>query len=116
MIFVRHTNQKDVIGYMEDYRYKDFIKEQLKLSRDIIYAAEPKLIVVLNAGVREVFKWMFKIDINNDFDDELGAYLIDINKKVPVVFTGMLSGQRALDLGTKRTLQWQIQRILKMID
>ena len=113
MLYIRHTNQKDVINYFDDYKFKDFILEQLLLSRDIICAAEPKLIVVLNAGVREIIKNLFCLDLNNDFDDELGAYIIDIGKRVPVIFTGMLSGQRALDLGSKRTLQWQIQRILR---
>lgn len=113
MLYIRHTNQKEVINFFDDYIYKDFILEQLLLSRDIICAAEPKLIVVLNAGVREIIKNLFRIDLNNDFDDELGAYIIDIGKRVPVIFTGMLSGQRALDLGSKRTLQWQIQRLLR---
>lgn len=113
MLYIRHTNQKEVINFFDDYKYKDFILEQLLLSRDIICAAEPKLIVVLNAGVREIIKNLFRIDLNNDFDDELGAYIIDIGKRVPVIFTGMLSGQRALDLGSKRTLQWQIQRLLR---
>ena len=115
ILFVRHTNQKDIENLMQQRNYRVFFKEQLELSRDIIRATSPELIVVLNARVREVFKKMFPSDYDNSFDEELGAYIVDIGKEIPVVFSGMLSGQRALDLGSKRTLQWQIQRIMKRV-
>lgn len=113
ILFVRHTSQKDVELLMQDNAYAQFFKEQIELSCEIIRAASPRLIVVLNAGVREIFKnQMFPSDYDNNYDDKIGAYIIDIGNKVPVIFSGMLSGQRALDLGSKQTLKWQIQRIL----
>lgn len=116
ILFVRHTNQKEVEQMMNRYEYQVFFDEQLKLSKEIIQSVEPRLIVVLNAGVRNLFKQIFPFDYENIFDDELGAYVINIGKKVPVIFTGMLTGQRAIDLGTKRSLIWQIQRIIKLAD
>ena len=112
ILFIRHTNQKDVVKYMESDNYRDFLVEQLLLSREIIRAAEPKMIVVLNAAVRDIFQRMFSFDWTADYDNGLGAHIVTIDKKVPVLFSGMLSGQRALDLGSKRALQWHIQRIL----
>ena len=113
ILFIRHTEQKGVVSYMQDEKYRDFLAGQLLLSRDIILAARPKLIVVLNAAVRDVFQWLFPFDWKADFDENLGAHLVTIDKKVPVIFSGMLSGMRALDLGSKRSLQWHIQHILK---
>ena len=98
---------------MQDNDFAQFFKEQLDLSCEIIREATPKLIVVLNAGVREIFqKQMFPSDYDSNYDDKLGAHIIDIGNKVPVIFSGMLSGQRAIDLGTKQTLRWNIQRII----
>lgn len=113
ILYVRHTNQKDVEILMQDNDFAQFFKEQLDLSCEIIREATPKLIVVLNAGVREIFqKQMFPSDYDSNYDDKLGAHIIDIGNKVPVIFSGMLSGQRAIDLGTKQTLRWNIQRII----
>ncbi len=115
ILFIRHTDQKDVMKYMTADNYRDFIAGQLLISQDIIRAAEPKLIVVLNAAVREIFQGMFPFDWKVDYNDELGAHMVTIDKKVPVIFSGMLSGQRALDLGSKRTLQWHVRHILHII-
>lgn len=115
ILFIRHTDQKDVEKYMNADNYRDFIDGQLLLSRDIIRAAEPKMIVVLNATVRKVFHHLFPFDWKADYDETLGAHMVTIGKNVPVLFSGMLSGQRALDLGSKRALTWHISRILDII-
>ena len=112
IFFIRHTEQKSVIKLTNQEEYKDFFDEQLELTRDIIRAAEPRLIVVLNAGVREYFKRIFPFDWDKDFNDNLGAHLVRIKENAPVLFSGMLSGQRAMDLGTKRALRWHIQHII----
>lgn len=115
VLFIRHTDQKDVLKYLKADEYREFIFQQLLLSREIIQAAEPKLIVVLNAAVREIFQWLFPFDWESDYDKEIGAHMVTIEKKVPVLFSGMLSGQRALDIGSKRALKWHIQYILDVI-
>lgn len=115
ILFIRHTDQKEVMKYMYADNYRDFIAGQLLLSRDIIRTADPRLIIVLNAAVREVFQWLFPFDWEADFDETLGAHMVTIEKNVPVLFSGMLSGQRALDLGSKRALKWHINHILNII-
>lgn len=115
ILFIRHTDQNDVKALMKAENYKDFIEEQILLSRDIIRVADPKLIVVLNATVRDVFRRLFPFNWKDDFDDVLGAHMVTVNRRIPVLFSGMLSGQGALNLGSKRELQWHIQQILKVI-
>ncbi|MGN1155215.1 MAG: hypothetical protein ACI4TK_03475 [Agathobacter sp.] len=130
LLFLRHTDQNEVI---DQFGNTDFWNEQLAISKEIIAELSPKLIVVLNAGVRELFANMFSPDENylidpiarNNwpnypcelrYDESLGVYRFIINgKSTPVLFSSMLSGQRALDKGSKRSLQWHIKYILDRI-
>lgn len=111
LLFVRETKQESVLEMKKNSLLGTFFKEQLIISKDIIEKSTPALIVVLNAGARKLFKELFG---NGNFDDKLGAYIYSINdKETPVLFSGMLSGQRALDLGSKESLKWHIEYILK---
>jgi hypothetical protein len=112
-----------------------FLEEQLEISFDVIEKSEPKLIIVSNAFASEFFGKMklkhhkldsiwkgYKIFFEDDieekfkstFNQEIGTYEIELNnKKVPVLFSGMLSGQRALDIGSLERLKWQAKMILE---
>jgi len=110
LLFIRETRQESVLEMNKNNQLSTFIKEQLVISKDIIERSTPALIVVLNAGARELFKDLFG---NGTFNNKLGAYIYSINdKETPVLFSGMLSGQRALDLGSKESLKWHIEYIL----
>lgn len=51
---------------------------------------------------------------NSTFDPSIGTYRIEIDGfKTPIIFSGMLSGQRALDLGSLERLKWQIKFIIE---
>lgn len=127
MCFIRETNQK-IIEEMT-YQYIDFIHDQLAISFDIIEKSKPKLIVVTNALASEFFGkkkpkhkgldtiWKgYRLDFNTDFDNEIGTYKIDIDGKIiPIIFSGMISGQRTLDIGSFERLKWQIKMILDRI-
>ena len=48
----------------------------------------------------------FDLDFDEDFNNEIGTYKIKIGEKeTPIFFSGMLSGQRALDLGSLERLK-----------
>ncbi len=79
----------------------------------------PKIIVVDNTLARtflgkdkvgEVDIWL---DYEFKFDEEIGTYLWN---NIPVFFTSMLTGQRALDNGSFERLKWQVKRALKIIN
>ena len=132
LLFLRETNQK-IIEKLS-YTSIEFLKEQLFISWEIITEAMPKVIVVSNALASEFFgkkkeskhKLLDKIWLGNDFyfvnniwnkepnfNNQIGTYEIEIkNKKTPILFCGMLSGQRALDIGSFERLKWQIKFIL----
>jgi hypothetical protein len=130
LLFIRETDQNVIKGLMYDKQGIDFINAQLKISFEIINSVCPKVIVVSNALAAEFFGkmkkehknaafekiWMgYNLDFDTDFDNNLGSYKISINgKETPIIFSGMLSGQRALDIGSFERLKWQIKRILEM--
>jgi len=106
----------------------DFLYTQLMIARERIIHIRPKVIVVSNALVRmfmgkergfledkkeEYGVWM---DFRFEFDPEIGTDVIIEPQELKgtyVFFTSMLSGQRALDNGSKERLVWHIARALK---
>ena len=124
LFFLRETNQ-DLIEELS-FKNIDFLQAQLDISFEIINKATPKIIVVSNSLASEFFGkkkqkhsffdkiWLgFDLDFEKDFNTEIGTYKIQIaGKDTPIIFSGMLSGQRALDLGSLERLKWQIKRIL----
>lgn len=115
LLFVRETSQETVLKLRNSN--KQFFGDQLSISKAIIEASEPKIIIVINAGARKLFEDLFKdSQCSSPFDESLGAYMYDIGNKetkTPVLFSGMLSGQRALDLGSRESLKWHIRHILR---
>ena len=115
-----------------------FIHDHLMISANIIEMAQPKMMVVANTLARDLMGkgmdkignqlkgvWMgyeFKFDKNIGTDrivgrikevpvEPRGANLIG----TPVIFTSMLSGQRALDIGSRERLAWHIGFVLDRI-
>ncbi len=115
LLFVRETSQEKVKELNKNF--KSFFDNQLIISKEIIQASEPKIIVVINAGARKLFEDLFKgSQCSPPFDESLGVYMYIIgDKKTPVLFSGMLSGQRALDIGSRESLKWHIRHILRSI-
>ncbi len=124
LLFVRETNQKIVENIICDDKNNgaEFIYKQLLISKQIIEMSEPKIIIVNNTLARRLLGkdktenkeiWM---DFDFKFDDKIGTYRINNNNKLentPVFFTSMLTGQRALDLGSYERLIWHINFVMK---
>lgn len=135
LFFIRETKQKliEKLSYSDSGR--SFLEAQLTISFDIIEKARPKLIIVSNALAAEFFGKMrsqhqgfdkiwkgfnlFFEDNNiwqqkSTFNSKIGTYEIPLNgKMIPIIFSGMLSGQRALDIGSFERLKWQAKMILE---
>ncbi len=132
LFFIRETQQKLIESLT--YTSIDFLNEQLAISFEIIEKSKPKLIIVANAFASEFFGkkkeskhskfdkiWKgFDLYFDNNlwgkkttFNKSIGTYEIKLNNKlVPILFSGMLSGQRALDIGSFERLKWQAKKIL----
>jgi hypothetical protein len=84
----------------------DFLKEQLKISMDIIQQLAPKMIVVGNAYASRLIKNHFDCK----FDDEIGTYRIEDLNNIPLFLSGMFTGQKALDVESRKRLVWHINK------
>lgn len=117
IFFVRDTSQARVLDMKAEMG--DFFKTQMDISKELIAASHPKLIVVVNAGASKIFQnemCVWRPSSPEQWNDELGVDYISVCEiRMPVLFTGMLSGQRALDDGSYYSLIWHICHILKAI-
>lgn len=126
LFFFRETKQNFIHALLKDAIGTDFLCKQLELSREIILAARPRIIVVSNTMSRHFMGfdknrekntgvWM---DFDFVFDHEIGTYRITNTelKNVPVFFTSMLTGQRALDNGSYERLIWHIKLVLNKLN
>jgi hypothetical protein len=115
LLFIRETSQNVVKDMGSEHLGHRFFEEQLKISIAIIEKTQPKIIVVNNTYARDLLKRKFDFE----FDEEIGTHRIKSQNSLnncPVFFTGMLTGQRALDLGSYERLIWQIKYVLKKMN
>lgn len=106
--------------------FRLFVEESLSWSEETIIAAKPKMIVVINAFASRLFfdaringKTLLEFEPANGelWNEELGADFLRMNNRVvPILFSGMLSGQRALDRYSEFRLYWHIHHVLSHQD
>lgn len=115
LLFQRETDQKAIDTLCAAPHGVDFVWEQLQVSKRLLDAAQPAVLIVCNTKARELLGLDKAGDRNVwlglDFcwDDALGTYRY---QGVPTFFSAMLSGQRALDKGSHKRLEWHIKRAL----
>ncbi|MCC5918838.1 MAG: hypothetical protein JJU02_16075 [Cryomorphaceae bacterium] len=121
LLAVRETKQEQ-IGKLEQSNL-DFIWDQLdKVARPVLASIKPKAVVVVNTMARKylgkdkVQSQNIWLGFNFEFNESNGAYYIKDAPKnldnVPFFFSGMLTGQRALDLGSLERLKWHVGKVL----
>lgn len=116
LLFLRETNQNNIKHMYNDVLGKEFLNNQLIISKNVIENSKPKIIVISNAFARDLFKHECKFE--TFFDDKIGTHIIKNNtilNGTPVFFTSMLTGQRALDNGSFERLVWHINFVLNKI-
>jgi hypothetical protein len=111
LLFIRETNQRNVENIFAIENGWEFIHDQLNLAKEIIEKAQPKVIVVSNSLAGRLLNSKFSFEFCNDS----GTHKI-VNKgdleNTPTFFTSMLTGQRALDLGSYERLVWHIKKVV----
>jgi hypothetical protein len=121
VLFIRETSQKIIEQY--EGQYASFYYEQIMIAKEILELAEPKAIVVCNTVARRYMGKEHKngaqvwMGYNFGAMQEDGTYRIQNPDSklqgVPAFFSGMLSGQRALDIGSRERLVWHIKKVLQ---
>ena len=128
MLVFRETKQSFINNHLlKTEEGNKFINKQLIISKQILEYLNPKIVVVSNTAARrflgrdkyekkgkEFGAWM---GYDFEFDNNLGTDKIINNSKINpyVFFSSMLSGQRALDKGSKQRLIWHIDSVLNKI-
>lgn len=112
LFFNRETNQKIIKRKLyPNGKLTSFAKRQLDLSFSLIQMTDPKVIVVINALASDIIRSVYNEIIH--FNEKLGFHFINMNKReIPIFFSGMLSGQHALDKGSFERLKWHIKQAL----
>lgn len=109
LFFLRKTKQNDlkqIVGLEgNNFSPNEFGRDQLKLSTLLIEIAKPKIIVVANAMASKILAHRFKPRFNSEY----GYHLLKLcGRDVPIFFSSMLTGGRALDVFSYERLKWHI--------
>lgn len=105
----------------------NFVQQQLEISKRIIEAAAPRIIVITNTKARDMFGTYTGGELGEckspsmgyhmEFDAKCGTYVVKskgVLFNTPVFLSGMLTGQRALDIGSRERLVWHICEVLRI--
>lgn len=101
LFFMRMTSQSRMLEILN--KDKDFEKKQLELSLSLIQLIKPTIIIIANAGAAA------KLDeyglMTEESDTSFHRYLKGVPgaEGIPLLYTSMLTGQRALDRGSLET-------------
>lgn len=126
LLYFRETSAKKIDDLLKTELGIGFIWEQLQLSKEILVNAKPQIIVVANTTARLFFGKEKNVEKNTnnwlnydfEFDNVLGTHRIKTEGQlfdIPVFFTSMLSGQRAMDNGSFERLQWHINFVIEKL-
>ena len=119
LFFVRETSQNKVLALKAKCGH--FFTKQWEYSKGIIEKATPKIIIVINGGAgnlirKELGTDFFGFKPGASWNEECGVDIVKIGeRKVPIIFTGMLSSTGRINKGTETTLFWNIRHIAKQL-
>ena len=73
LFYQRHTEQKQIANFLNNEIGKQFLRDQLEITREVITYVAPKLLLLFNRQGAQFFssEWM---DISLDFDKKLSTY------------------------------------------
>ncbi len=90
----------------------EFALEQIALFEEALLMIEPKCIIIANAFGSELLREHIKNDLL--WDKERGFHWFTKGgRKIPMLFSSMLSGQRALDRWSYERLKWHVGEAVK---
>src|SRR5207253_2914331 len=105
LLAIRERNEgivKKLLGWKKkgeqfESKYDKFLREQLDCWEQLVAFLKPSIIVVASAFGRDLIKYGFKVKPTKG---PLSKIFI-CEKEYPIAFMGMLSGQRAMDMGSR---------------
>ena len=108
---VRHTNQKEFVQFIEHEENKEFREKLDEATKNLIDGIMPDIIVIANAKASELMQKIFFVDSDAEkikLNGETKRTYKFNGKKTDMIFSSMLSGQRALDTYSRSRLAKEI--------
>ena len=104
----KQTSQNDFLSrIIHKGKLNEFGEAQLAIFDEVLKTIEPKVIVVANAFASSIVRTHFKDVLK--FDEEHGFHILSLgSRKIPIFFSSMITGQRALDTGSYERLKWHV--------
>ena len=113
---VRHTNQKEFVQFIEHKKNEKFREKLDEATKELIDGIMPEIIVIANAKASELMQKIFFVDSDAEKIKLNGetkrTYKLN-GKKTDMIFSSMLSGQRALDTYSRSRLAREISETWK---
>lgn len=113
LFLYKETSQSDFKKrIMEGDTLNQFALEQIALFEEVLFTIEPKCIIVANAFGSELLREHIKNDLS--WDKERGFHWFTQGvRRIPMLFSSMLSGPRALDRWSYERLKWHVGQAVK---
>lgn len=113
LFLYKETSQSDFMNRVRSKgKLNEFGMDQIMLFEEILVQIRPRCVVVTNATASEILREYIQDDLS--WDSERGFHWFTRGgKKIPIFFTSMLSGQRALDRWSYERLVWHIGQAVK---
>jgi hypothetical protein len=109
---VRHTKQKEFVQFLEHQENKDFCEKLDKETKKLIDGIMPDIIVIANAKASKFIQKIFfgRTKENEHKFEGITKLTYELHgKKTDMIFSSMLSGQRALDTYSRSRLAREIR-------
>jgi len=117
LFLYRQTSQKEFKKLIfEKGKMNKFGLDQIDIFKKVIKASQPKIIVVVNAFASDIIRDEF-IKLITDFDRKRGFHWLSLDnkRKIPIFFSSMITGQRALDKYSLERLKWHIGQAVMVL-
>jgi len=103
---IRKTEQNEFVQFIKDKDNKDFCERLNKATKELVDGIMPDIIVVANSKASEFMQKIFF----EGFDNKLTKLTYELHgKKTDMIFSSMISGQRALDTYSRSRLAREIR-------
>lgn len=112
---VRETNQKLVRSALalDNEKWTDFAEKQFGLFLDLLKQVKPPAIVVPNSYASHIL--CSRLGAGRMSPDHFCHHIRLDGLEVPIFFSGMLSGQHAMDVYSKERLIYQVRKVLRSL-
>lgn len=113
LFLYKETSQSDFKRrIMNGDKLNEFALDQIALFEEVLVTINPKCIIVANAFGSQLLREHIKSDL--EWDISRGFHWFSKgDKKIPIFFSSMLSGQRALDRWSYERLKWCVGEAVK---